>query len=775
MWLIGETPATYAPEESDDADDEADMHERRVGGNASMRAQRLQGRRRLKRAREWLCDALTLRKLLMWCCVGQQAMRVHFHLFAHGSINVKPDEAALFRLCSLRDSRALEVISILGRSLFSWAPASATAVWGLANAFYGPMSSWDPGICEVATATVNKVIGNLWRRFFVRLRGWPWNLIRYCDEGLSLEERRKVAQEFLDAPLCCLDEYFGRRLRKIVSCIEDLFLDPVVKFMRECFSRCLASTTHIENSFVHMRSFLSSCRRPPTMASLGSYHVLNELLRTHTSWLKSLAEARRSAFQMQSGTTGKRMRSAWAASKNHLNTHIRSNGFSSYVKLRWPTLRSEHRRDEDEPANAYKNRLLSLVAKDWGRLSAHDKRMYGRRSHAAAKRRRRKPDTVDSFLRASSSAFALQPDSPWGLSDQLFPLGEEAVRREMLQLESTESFVASQSKSWKEHCGCAVKPGGVIPEKVTVCTPCGEICSRCIGELPDATANLRRDLVKALQTVSKATRGIANDFGDVVIWVHPAAHGAGGLLVVLTSFLKAPEFSGEYIRLKPLDSEKSVCDRPVSVSYSWIQESAWTLPDFLSETDVCMELIDMLDAESHDMPASSLFEFHRVAFSVCPPGVYNLDGQPERVDLGAMMTEQARATLAAASMKLFAQSLCARKGGAGTDAEKSVCDRRRSRVRGGQAVCLEPSMDIDDDHDSSDSGGGASADVWAEAVNACDSVPLVCRRRRRHCEAELARFLCRAPWASMFAMGGRTFRGFLVLFVENKIQIIMYT
>ena len=65
MWLIGETPATYAPEESDDADDEADMHERRVGGNASMRAQRLQGRRRLKRAREWLCDALALRKLLM--------------------------------------------------------------------------------------------------------------------------------------------------------------------------------------------------------------------------------------------------------------------------------------------------------------------------------------------------------------------------------------------------------------------------------------------------------------------------------------------------------------------------------------------------------------------------------------------------------------------------------------------------------------------------------------------------------------------------------------
>ena len=45
MWLIGKTPAMCAPEESDDADDENDLREQRVGGDAGMRAQRLQGRR----------------------------------------------------------------------------------------------------------------------------------------------------------------------------------------------------------------------------------------------------------------------------------------------------------------------------------------------------------------------------------------------------------------------------------------------------------------------------------------------------------------------------------------------------------------------------------------------------------------------------------------------------------------------------------------------------------------------------------------------------------
>ena len=723
MYLIGQCPENYAPEESDDADDENDQREQRVGGDMSMASHRRQGRRRLKRAREWLCDTLTMRNLLIWCCIGQQAMRLHFHLFAHGSINVAKDKAALFRLCSLRDSRALQVIRILSTSFFSWSPAAKEVIWGLAESFYGPMSSWDEDMCEVATSSLNKVIGNLWRRFFVRLRGWPWKLCRYVDEKLPEEERKQVAQEFLDAPWCCLDVYFGRRFRKMVTCIEDMFLGPVVQFVRECFARCLASTTHIENSFAHMRAFLKSCRRPPAMPTLGAYHVLVEISRTHKSWLASLPEAKRTELQRQTGVTGPRMRPMWAASKKNLSTHVRSNAYSSFTKSRLPVLRCLHRKDPDEPAVVYKNRLLSLVGKDWARLSTRKKLAYGQRSHASAKRRRMRRDDIDTFVRGASTAFPLVLSTAWGLGDQAHPLGEAALQREMQRsAQSTESFVLSRSNAWKEHCGCAVKGRGDIPNKVSVETPCGEICARCIGDLDAETVKLKQDLVKALLTVSKAARGVPNDFGDVLVWMRLARHEAGdqGLLVVLTSFLKAPEFSGEYIRLKPVEEEASVLDRPVDVSYTWVHESVsgLLLPAFLTETDVVLELIDMLEPTARSMPASQLFDFHRLSFRVCSPGVYTL-GDSERIDFGALQADQARRAVAAASLKLFTTAMRVPQPGA-VEKVAPVTDRRRSRVRGGQAACVELSMEIADEQDTSDSGGGASADVWAEAVAACD-------------------------------------------------------
>ena len=260
LRLIGKDPSNFAPEESD-ADDEADLAAHRVGQDQTMRSQRLQARRRLKRAREWLVDPVTQQCLMIWACVGQQAMRVHFHLFASGSINQssvdnetdEPKKPALFQLCGMRESRALEVIGILSRSFFAWAPAAA-AIWGLAESFHGPMSHWSHDMCRRVTTTVNRVIGNLWRRFYVRLRSWPWRLVRYCDDQLPYEDRVRIAEEFLAAPWCCLDAYFGRRFRAMVRTTADMFLEPVVAFVKECFMRCLASTTHVENQFAHIRS-----------------------------------------------------------------------------------------------------------------------------------------------------------------------------------------------------------------------------------------------------------------------------------------------------------------------------------------------------------------------------------------------------------------------------------------------------------------------------------------------------------------------------------------
>ena len=118
-------------------------------------------------------------------------------------------------------------------------------------------------------------------------------------------------------------------------------------------------------------------------------------------------------------------------------------------------------------------------------------------------------DDIDTFVRGASTAFPLVLSTAWGLGDQVHPLGEAALQREMQRsAQSTESFVLSRSNAWKEHCGCAVKGRGDIPNKVSVETPCGEICARCIGDLDAETVKLKQDLVKALLTVSKAARGV---------------------------------------------------------------------------------------------------------------------------------------------------------------------------------------------------------------------------------------------------------------------------
>ena len=662
LRIVGQTTATHASEEPDDGDDEADIAAQRVGGETSMRAGRLQSRRRLQRARLWLCDAGTLRSVLIWCCVGQHAMKLHFNLFATGSIHPRVSDdkkPALFRLAGIRESKAVEVMSILFASFFSWAGVRQEAVWGLAEAFYGPMAEWSHDMCRQATTAVNRVVGNLWRRFYVRLRGWPWKLIRYCDDSLSEAERRGVAQKFLDTPKCCLDPYVGRRLQAMVRDIADMFLPPVVAFVKECFVRSLASTTHVENAFAHVRSYLSSCRRPPSVAALAAHHVITECHRVHKAWLAGLPDLRKSALKRRCGTTDSRKRAMWAASRQQMSDRIRHNGYSAFVKWSLPKLRREHAREVGEPANLYNNRILSFVSKAWADLGHARQQAYSLRSQASKKRRKTtEPDPVAKFVLAASFAPNLAADSPWGVGDERFALGECALHRRMQQdVEASrragaqaQSFVASQQKQWREHCGCSVPPAGVIPDQVTVDTPCSEICNRCVGCLNADMVQLKTELAKAVQVVSKASRGMPTDFDSIVIWFHRVSDESQGVCIVLCSFLKSPQFSAEYIKRQHLNEAQSVQDRSIAVSYFCQHEAIGgkLLPEMLTETDLAMELVDMVDESSRSLPAVSLFRFHEVSHHVSPPGVYNLAGH-EAVDFGALLEQQTRARVAAAA------------------------------------------------------------------------------------------------------------------------------
>ena len=96
-------------------------------------------------------------------------------------------------------------------------------VWGAAVHLLGPMHLWPPAVLKDAVGIVNELIGNLFRRFIVRLQAWPWKLHAVLDESLSMQARRAVASEFLQAPPCCVDDSFSSTLRSDLHSVEDLF------------------------------------------------------------------------------------------------------------------------------------------------------------------------------------------------------------------------------------------------------------------------------------------------------------------------------------------------------------------------------------------------------------------------------------------------------------------------------------------------------------------------------------------------------------------------
>ena len=124
--------------------------------------------------------------------------------------------------------------------------------------------------------------------FYFVFSNWPWRLHIIVDVERDMAIRRAVAQDFLDTPMCCLDEFFSHRLRSQVKEVDDLFLTPIQRFLSEVFVKGVASTTHMENLFASLRHTLNRASRPPHFGTVSSAMVIKETKRVHNDWLQQL-------------------------------------------------------------------------------------------------------------------------------------------------------------------------------------------------------------------------------------------------------------------------------------------------------------------------------------------------------------------------------------------------------------------------------------------------------------------------------------------------------
>ncbi len=130
-----------------------------------------------------------------------------------------------------------------------FAPSSSIesyrSAWSLAEAKLGTIHTWEAEDIAEATYSVNLLIATLYRRFYVRLRGYPWTLPILVDEGESMFVRQHIAEEVLRSPRCCLGPYLTERLREYaLQDAQDCFLPRA----QRCSVSVLQFCNHHKNS-----------------------------------------------------------------------------------------------------------------------------------------------------------------------------------------------------------------------------------------------------------------------------------------------------------------------------------------------------------------------------------------------------------------------------------------------------------------------------------------------------------------------------------------------
>ncbi|CAK0826756.1 unnamed protein product [Prorocentrum cordatum] len=136
----------------------------------------------------FLSDLLARQRLVLRVAVAAVGMRFHCACFKRGSLHgwLDPKGSALSSFCK---SVVFDTLAQLS-SAFDPAAAGHYDLWRLPLALHGPLASWPGEVLREAGAIVHVFTGSFYRRFDIRLSGYPWRLMRLVDASLDMGARR---------------------------------------------------------------------------------------------------------------------------------------------------------------------------------------------------------------------------------------------------------------------------------------------------------------------------------------------------------------------------------------------------------------------------------------------------------------------------------------------------------------------------------------------------------------------------------------------------------
>ena len=178
-------------------------------------------------------------------------MSLHWRLFKAGTLHSQKSSnghTAFFNLLSLARSPALKLLAEL-TCLMDDDESSRLAYFAAMVAMYGSLDNWSQEILDMVQVLVHIACGGLFRRFMVAFQSWPFKLAEVVDRSLSQDERHAVAEDFMDASDCCLDQFFSKPFRDSLTGIQDFFEQGMQDFLHYLFAQSACATTNLENGF----------------------------------------------------------------------------------------------------------------------------------------------------------------------------------------------------------------------------------------------------------------------------------------------------------------------------------------------------------------------------------------------------------------------------------------------------------------------------------------------------------------------------------------------
>ena len=547
-------------------------------------------RKRARKACVWIVDPNTRRLLSVWLGVAGQIMRLHYSLFSSAKSLGRMEISPVLNLCNFRISLAVKLIVRLSAGLDPTNGLHAEP-WSTLSLVFGPVVAWDDELLTLTWVCVLLCVGGTWRRFVRRFQFYPWRLALLATPGVSALEKADIAREFLALSLCCLDMHFSRKLRALVVAwnltASDLTQGPINDFMCTVFSNVIVVTTHIENTFAHMRRFLGRAYRVLHIVQLAALHVALESRRVYDF----VAEHLQGGRERVGRACEARCRPVWAQTKRkRLGVPVRSTSWSCYLSDVGECDQSGQFTDRDR------------IGEDFAALSPEMKQSYktmARSKRTCARVLGNVEDPLKVYVDGDFDDQCAEPgqdfpmqvnETPWRLGDGEFPVGVGLVGT----LQRCPGFLKKRYAQWQCRCGGLSKPDFSMPKKVQSSVPCLDLCGSCTAQWGLCRADLVKHILTILQALV-APIGV-KDFKRCLLvsisvadqWHH------SGLTVLSTSFRKGPEFAAEFIECcGPSDP----CEPPYAVNVKWCKLLGMIpFPTMLTETDTAVRASSLIPA-----------------------------------------------------------------------------------------------------------------------------------------------------------------------------------